>query len=573
MNDGRPPAPTGTDPDPTGVTIRRVLGDGYFRQIGEPRLVVESPTADLIAVGGTLGRPLWQGASVESRSVRGLGWEPVAVYRSDDLRCVHQFTSRWPVNAFAFHPSLPILAVGTGSYDGGYCYEGQLLILDLHTGRCVSVLRWTVMVEHLAWSDPSTLEVVFAPLTDDDEEGAPPRSIQATLTRDDWHTARPEMIAWSGGGLDATARVPRCPPPDPAQATAAVAAICARHAVRWTLRRSVWAVEPLPDGRVLAGLEGTTLECWQADAVEPAWSLPAADGRGCQIALTGAGQQVLTNTLPISHYPPTQSVVHQVSLVDGTARIAMLVEHPVVLLTRADGWMALRDACHDPRTAHSITVLDPTGAVRGQLLISGYDLFNHNFPIRNAPDLLVLLGEASHPWRDKWVASIEPTGNARDIAIRRLFPLEWDPVRDGHLFGGPGVFVYDANGPAIVHATAIHDGAGLLPGNALVVRRDYPSGRLRWQYHLDTQITALDADANLIVATTNLGELLILHAGDGTLLQHHHICVNGHPIVPLSLRVAAPRRAWVGTHDGRILELDLPAAAPPNIDRGDAPAQ
>jgi hypothetical protein len=133
------------------------------------------------------------------------------VYRVDDLRCVHLFTSRWPVNAFAFHPSLPLLAVGTGSYDGGYAYEGQLLILDLRTGHRVSVLEHPLMVEALAWSDPSTLAVVFAPLTDEDEDGAPPRSIQATLVRDDWDTARPRMISWSGLALgDASPSAPLC---------------------------------------------------------------------------------------------------------------------------------------------------------------------------------------------------------------------------------------------------------------------------------------------------------------------------------------------------------------------------
>ncbi|MGI5238716.1 hypothetical protein [Dactylosporangium sp. CA-139066] len=540
--------------------MRRVLADGCFREIGLPRIVVESPAGDLIAVGGILGRPLWQGASVESRSTRGVGWEPVGVYRADDMRCVHLFTSRWPVNAFAFHPSLPILAVGTGSYDGGYCYEGQLLILDLRTGSRVSVLEWTLMVEALTWSDASTLDVVFAPLTDEADagkDGAPPRSIHATLVRDDWGTARPKMISWSRRSLDGATRVPRCAPPDPVLATAALQAICARRSARWTPRRSVWAIEVLPDGRILAGLEGTTLECWPPDAAAPAWSVPAAEGRGCQIALSTTGQQALTNTLPMRYDPTAASLVHCVSVVDGTARTAATVDHPAVLITRTDGTMALRDAGHDPRAAHPITVLDPTGAARGRLTTSGYDLFNHHFPIRDAPDLLILLGETSRPSRNKWVATIEPAGEEPGFTIRRLFPLEWDPDRNRHLFGGPGVFLRDAQGAAIIHATAIHDGAGLLPGNALIVRRDYPTGRLRWEYHLDNQITALDADGARIVATTNLGELLILHADDGALLHRQHLRLNGHAIVPLSLRVADPNRAWVGTHDGRILEIEL----------------
>src|SRR5205085_9068082 len=49
---------------------------------------------------------------------------------------------RWPAKAIAFHPVLAIVAIGTGSYDGGYAYEGELLLLNLATGHVVSLLEW-----------------------------------------------------------------------------------------------------------------------------------------------------------------------------------------------------------------------------------------------------------------------------------------------------------------------------------------------------------------------------------------------------------------------------------------------
>ncbi|MFE4176854.1 hypothetical protein ACFRR7_33240 [Streptomyces sp. NPDC056909] len=40
----------------------------------------------------------------------------------------------------AFHPGPPLLAVGTGSYDGGYSFEGELLLLDLEAGTAASLI-------------------------------------------------------------------------------------------------------------------------------------------------------------------------------------------------------------------------------------------------------------------------------------------------------------------------------------------------------------------------------------------------------------------------------------------------
>ncbi|MEV7682649.1 hypothetical protein AB0O64_29480 [Streptomyces sp. NPDC088341] len=41
----------------------------------------------------------------------------------------------------AFHPGFPVLAVGMGSYDGGYSFEGEPLLLDLETGTAASLIE------------------------------------------------------------------------------------------------------------------------------------------------------------------------------------------------------------------------------------------------------------------------------------------------------------------------------------------------------------------------------------------------------------------------------------------------
>ncbi|MET9793641.1 hypothetical protein [Streptomyces canus] len=38
-----------------------------------------------------------------------------------------------------FHPMLPLLTVGTGRYDGGYFFEGELLLLHLRQPAACSL--------------------------------------------------------------------------------------------------------------------------------------------------------------------------------------------------------------------------------------------------------------------------------------------------------------------------------------------------------------------------------------------------------------------------------------------------
>lgn len=141
----------------------RVLGSGPFREIGLPRVVATTPGAKLVVIGGELGRPQWHGHDVSSRSRPHPGWYPLAVYESDDLTLLHYSTTRWPTNAIAFHPTFPLAAIGTGAYDGGWSYEGELVLLDLIAGTTVSLFDYPREVRQMAWRDPQTLDLVFEP--------------------------------------------------------------------------------------------------------------------------------------------------------------------------------------------------------------------------------------------------------------------------------------------------------------------------------------------------------------------------------------------------------------------------
>jgi hypothetical protein len=88
----------------------------------------------------------------------------------------------------AFHPALPLLAVGTGRYDGGYFFEGELLLLHLKTSETRSLIEHEIgrQVLELEWADEHALRILMAPPDDWQDKQARVEGHVAVVHRDDW---------------------------------------------------------------------------------------------------------------------------------------------------------------------------------------------------------------------------------------------------------------------------------------------------------------------------------------------------------------------------------------------------
>ncbi|WP_432033918.1 hypothetical protein [Streptomyces antibioticus] len=76
------------------------------------------------------------------------------MYEAGTLRPRHVVASRYPVCAVEpQHPELPLVAVGTGRYDGSWHFQGELLLLHLETGQVTNLLCKSRQVRHLRWLD------------------------------------------------------------------------------------------------------------------------------------------------------------------------------------------------------------------------------------------------------------------------------------------------------------------------------------------------------------------------------------------------------------------------------------
>lgn len=96
--------------------------------------------------------------------------------------------SDYPVHTMAFHPTLPLLAVGSGEYDGGYFFEGELLLVHLETGTVLSLIEHDFgrQVLGLEWPHDRDLRVLMAPPDDWKDQKAHVEGHVAVVSRANW---------------------------------------------------------------------------------------------------------------------------------------------------------------------------------------------------------------------------------------------------------------------------------------------------------------------------------------------------------------------------------------------------
>ncbi|MGW7284002.1 hypothetical protein ACWGH4_00640 [Streptomyces sp. NPDC054847] len=305
--------------------IDRILGDRPFAEAGDPVLAVHDEGRGLLAVAGT---------HVAVAGMHEFGrTAPVGVYGIDDLTCRALLSARYPVRTMAFHPRLPLLVVGTGDYDGGYFFEGELLLLDLETGSAVSLIEHELgrQVLGLEWLSEQELSLLMAPPDDWQDKDAWKAGHVAVVHRPDWRVVPPRSIT----GYDlAGPRVgaPRTDRREDARQTVS------GLSTNWVPRRNVRAVEELSDGRIVATLDGVQLESWLPSGRRQ-WAVRDDDGGGRDIVLAADERSAWVGLVRPPWEERAQAVV-RLALQDGAQLDYHTPAGPVSLVRCADGLSA-----------------------------------------------------------------------------------------------------------------------------------------------------------------------------------------------------------------------------------------
>ncbi|MFD8642747.1 hypothetical protein ACFV14_20895 [Streptomyces zaomyceticus] len=501
--------------------IDRVLGDRPFAEVGDPVLAVHDVSRGLLAVAG---------AYVPVAGIHEFGrTAPVGVYGTGDLVCRALLQAYHPVHAMAFHPGLPLLAVGTGDYDGGYFFEGELLLLDLETGGATSLITHGLgrQVLGLEWISDQELRVLMAPPDDWQDEDAWSEGHVAVVHRPDWRAVPAQSVTHDdlSGPRVAAPRSDRRE-----DARRAVSGLSAN----WDPRRNVRAVEELSDGRIVATLDGVQLESWLPSGRRQ-WIVRDDDGGGRDMVVAADERSAWVGLIRLPWENRAQAVV-RLALQDGSQLDLLTPAGAVSLVRCADGLPALAPAGQNGERSR-------LRIRRGSRI---YFLEAVSTDGRRRPGR----GEA-------WLAAADPGATpaaerpreprAAEVDLVSLY--SWEPG-ETH-FAGPGVQTADGD---LIHAGTVHHGHGLQPGGSFVVRRTVTVEEPTWVFRTDRTATDLDHDTESVYVTYDDGEVVELGLRDGKVRRRQHLAVAGVAVVATALTVTGPGRLLVGTSDGRLLD-------------------
>lgn len=502
------------------------------------------PAGDIVAVASAFpllinppARAAYGGAALRYR---------VGLYRrGDPVPFAVCDAARLPVNDVAFHPRLPVIAIGAGSYDGGYLFEGELIAWNWESGASHRPFVNVPEVVRCRYQDDGRIEAWVRPWDEswDEQDDEGPAAFETLLP------------VWA----DADA-APITPVLDPATAILDPAmpradGDPAERLAHWLglpdlgLRGAIWDLAWLDADTLAAVHDGCLLERYRADGA----LLARHDGGG-------RGAEILRTSPLIVHAiaPPDPADRFRrdsrLYALRGDALTAVRDEDgQYTFSASADGRvLGRRDRIDTRRRAAGDVLLDPTLTDARRLDLGHYDCFNHYLGITGAPDLFTLQGTPPDSHEGKHLCRVHADGR-----LERLWPLlKPDGTPASHAMECRGAYVGDALGAGVVIA-----GKHYSPtvGNAyrgFIYRKSLARGQERWRHATPASASAIVVADDLVLAAFLDGSLMLIDAASGDLLLAARVRIDGIATVLYALAAHGGKLA-VGTLDGRIALVDL----------------
>ena len=151
---------------PIAPSLLRELSPSRYAEVAKPADAWRSSDGKLVALSSEIELLYWPGRAVyDGHRLR----HRLSLYdaRLEGRLAVFD-AARFPINDLAFHPSRPLIAVGTGSYDGGWFFEGDLWLWNWETGETQTLLGESRDVARCRWTEEGSLAVLLRPR--DEEE-------------------------------------------------------------------------------------------------------------------------------------------------------------------------------------------------------------------------------------------------------------------------------------------------------------------------------------------------------------------------------------------------------------------
>jgi hypothetical protein len=490
-------------------------------------------------------RAAYGGQALRHRLALHRRGEPVPFATLDSLR--------FPINHVAFHPHEPVIVVGAGSYDGGWLFEGDLVLWNWMRGQTSRPFKKIPEVVHCSFSAAGDrIDALVRPW--DEEWGMVADAPQDEAFRSVYPVAVPYGMreAPADIDLDPDARLNQ---------SAQQRAACIEDDAEKTLQRrleawfgaplldrgAVWDVAWLAPNRIAAVDDNSLLDVHDLDT--EATQHFTGDGHGVVI---------LRSTPPIVHCvsprrawpddgPPrarllafADETLVEIGVFEGS--YSFTSSHDGRILGRLD-----RNSGVKPPHADILLTLD-SGKV-SRVDFGHYDCFNHFIGIDGAPALFLLQGTPASSHERKHLCRVRTKGG-----VERLWPiLRHDSHPASHALECCGCYLADGDGEGVVIAGCHYDPDTSAPRRGFIYRTPIRRHREAWRLQTAAACSAIRhlPHHGLVAAAFLDGTLMLIDAASGRRHAAGPVTVNGINSVVFSMDGLDGRLVF-GTFDGVI---------------------
>lgn len=533
------------------LELERELTAARFAEIGQPYHLFEDHDGQRVAICSSFGYLQWPGRSCyEGQAV----YHRISLY-DDSLQhriAVLSLSARWTINDIAFHPSETKLLIGTGDYDGGYFFEGQLLLWDWTSGQMRSLLGERREVVRCRFNEGGTITAILRPRHEEEYwdgstgigSNSPDFYVEATISDGPppplSQGEDPRLLNLLPGNPE-SAGFTISPKHHPVTLTESEKIRLKRHGVqeRYIIRDLLW----MNDETIAAVHDGCHLELWNPGGARQATFSGA--GRGVEL-LPSPGGGCLVNVLEPAESRSRIATRSTLLAFEGgkLATIAVL-DHACSISSDSQRNILARDVEMDRDHARKDTFLRHDGGVVFQADLGKYDLFNHCLRLRGER-LYLLRGTPPESHLNKVLCTLDKNGRFEELA-------PWDETTR-HMMSPLAAFV---SADHLVRAVEVYSNSA--SRTSVIERFCTKTGEIIWRTPVGrasfTALAAVPGTNQVVYAQAN-GSFGLIEATSGHTGFHSPLTIDGIPTIATALSVREDRLA-VGTIDGRILMFRL----------------
>ena len=451
------------------ISLDKIIGiKSPFSHIGKPYGVYENN--DLLVITSTLNHLGWP-----SRTL--YGGNPfsnrVSIYESGSLNLINlRDTIRFKVNHVAFHPNEPVIALACGQYDGGYQFEGELLVWDWENGKIENILKDNIDVRRVRFSeDGRFLDIVTTPPFDEcyGEEDVP----------DELYLHKSIPLSGQNQELKFGNKVDLLEVGFESSGEESVLAKLRSLSPSYEQRSHTWDVSWIKGDEIACVTEEKQFELWTVHG-ERKVNISGEGNFGAELLSVSGG--FLVNVVNEYSYdkPNRISTLKKYEINNGTLEDIKEFGHTFTMSASKDGSVLLRDTGYSEGKKTHDQVYSK-GQFSDDLYLGHYDAFNHYSRLNHQESLYFLRGTPKDQHENKVLCSLDP----KSSQVAELLKIDGFDNGKQHFLEGSACILENRFVSAFLDYNASDK-------DRRIFIREFPTGDLLDSFEIEAQISVLE---------------------------------------------------------------------------------